>query len=35
VVSFLLTDEQLYKIKEKTKWDDDAAKWRLAPFQIK
>lgn len=35
VVSFLLTDEQLYKIKEKTKWDEDANRWRLAPFQIK
>jgi hypothetical protein len=32
VVSFVLTDEQLYKIKEKTDWDEDRNKWKLAPF---
>jgi len=31
----MLTEDQLYKIKEKTDWDEDKNKWRLAPFQIK
>lgn len=25
----------MYKIKEKTKWDDDFRKWKLPPFIIK
>lgn len=30
-----MTDEQVYKIKEKTEWDDERRKWRLPPFIIK
>jgi hypothetical protein len=35
VVGFLVTEENLYKIKEKTDWDDERRKWKLAPFIIK
>lgn len=35
VTSFLMTDEQMYKIKEKTEWDEERRKWRLPPFIIK
>jgi len=31
----LLNDEQIYKIKEKTQWDEERRKWNLPPFQIK
>lgn len=31
----LLTDEQLYKIKEKTEWDEEKRKWRIPAFVIK
>ena len=30
-----MTDEQIYKIKEKTEWDEERRKWRLPPFIIK
>ena len=32
---YLMTDEQMYKVKEKTEWDDERRKWRLTPFLIK
>lgn len=35
VVSYLLTEEQLFKIKEKTNWSEENQKWKLPPFQIK
>ena len=35
VVNYLMTDEQMYKVKEKTEWDEDKGKWRLPPFIIK
>lgn len=35
VTSFLMTDEQMYKVKEKTEWDEERRKWRLPPFIIK
>jgi len=35
VSGFLLTEENLYKIKEKTEWDEERRKWKLAPFIIK
>ena len=35
MVAFLMTDEQIYKIKEKTEWDDERRKWKLPPFIIK
>lgn len=30
-----MTEEQMYKVKEKTEWDEDRRKWRLPPFIIK
>lgn len=30
-----MTDEQMYKVKEKTDWDEERRKWRLPPFLIK
>lgn len=30
-----MTDEQMYKVKEKTEWDEEKRKWRLPPFLIK
>ena len=30
-----MNDEQMYKVKEKTQWDEDRRKWKLAPFIIK
>ena len=30
-----MNDEQMYKVKEKTQWDEDKRKWRLPPFIIK
>ena len=35
MIANLMTDEQIYKIKEKTEWDDERRKWRLPPFIIK
>mmetsp|Transcript_35930 Transcript_35930/g.55184 ORF Transcript_35930/g.55184 Transcript_35930/m.55184 type:complete len:168 (+) Transcript_35930:1669-2172(+) len=35
VIGFLLTDEHLYKIKEKTEWDEEKQKWRLPNFTVK
>jgi hypothetical protein len=35
LTGFLVTDEQMYQIKEKTEWDDERRKWRLPPFIIK
>jgi len=32
---YLMTDEQMYKVKEKTEWDEERRKWRLPPFLIK
>ena len=30
-----MTDEQIYKIKSKTQWDEESRKWNLPPFIIK
>ena len=30
-----MNDEQMYKVKEKTQWDEDRRKWKLPPFIIK
>ena len=30
-----MTDEQIYKIKAKTEWDEEQRKWKLPPFIIK
>ena len=30
-----MNDEQMYKVKEKTEWDEERRKWRLPPFIIK
>lgn len=35
MVGFLMTDEQMYKIKAKTEWDEEKRKWKLPPFIIK
>ena len=35
LTGYLVTDEQMYQIKEKTEWDDERRKWRLPPFIIK
>jgi hypothetical protein len=35
MVKFLMTDEQIYKIKAKTEWDEEQRKWKLPPFIIK
>jgi len=35
LAGFLVTEENLYKIKEKTDWDEERRKWKLAPFIIK
>ena len=35
LVGHLVTEENLYKIKEKTSWDEEMRKWKLAPFVIK
>lgn len=35
MIAFLMTEDQLYKIKEKTEWDEEKRKWRLPPFIIK
>jgi len=32
VTAFVLNEEQLYKIKEKTEWDEERRKWKLPPF---
>ena len=30
-----MTDEQIYKIKAKTEWDEEQRKWKLPTFIIK
>jgi septal ring factor EnvC (AmiA/AmiB activator) len=35
LVSYLVTDEHMYKIKEKTDFDEETGKWKLVPFQLK
>lgn len=35
VTSFLMTEEQMYKVKDKTEWDEERRKWRIPPFIIK
>jgi kinesin family protein 3/17 len=35
LVSYLLNEEQLFKIKEKTNWNEEQQKWKLPPFQLK
>jgi hypothetical protein len=35
MIGNLMTDEQIYKIKEKTEWDEEKRKWRLPAFVIK
>ena len=30
-----MTEDQIYKIKEKTEWDEERLKWKLPPFIIK
>ena len=35
IVGFLMTEDQIYKIKEKTEWDEERLKWKLPPFIIK
>jgi hypothetical protein len=30
-----MTDEQIYKIQEKTEWDEERRKWKIPPFIIK
>ena len=35
MIGNLMTDEQIYKIKEKTEWDEEKRKWRLPAFIIK
>ena len=35
MIGYCMTDEQIYKIKEKTEWDEETRKWRLPPFIIK
>ena len=30
-----MTDEQIYKIKAKTEWDEEQRHWKLPPFIIK
>jgi len=30
-----MTDEQIYKIKSKTEWDEEQRHWKLPPFIIK
>ena len=35
LVSCLMNEEQIYKIKEKTKWNEAQNKWIVPPFVIK
>jgi septal ring factor EnvC (AmiA/AmiB activator) len=35
VVGYLMNDDQMYKIKDKTEWDEGAGKWSIPPFIIK
>ena len=35
MIGNLMTEEQLYKIKEKTEWDEERRKWRIPAFIIK
>ena len=35
MVKFLMTDEQIYKIKAKTEWIEEERHWKLPPFIIK
>lgn len=30
-----MTDEHMYKIKEKTEWNEEKRTWKMAPFIIK
>ena len=30
-----MTDEQMYKVKDRTEWDEEKRKWKLPPFLIK
>ena len=35
VSTYLMTDEHMYQIKQKTEWDEDKRKWKLPAFIIK
>ena len=35
LTSYLMNDEQMYKIRSKTVWSEEARKWALPPFIIK
>ena len=35
VTNFLLTDEHLYKIKDRTEWDEERRRHKLPTFQLK
>lgn len=35
VVSMMLKDEEMYKLKEKIEYDFDAQKWKVPPFVVK
>lgn len=35
MIANLMTEEHIYKIKEKTEWDEERRKWRLPSFIIK
>lgn len=35
MIGFLMTEDQINKIKEKTEWDEERRKWVLPPFIIK
>jgi hypothetical protein len=30
-----MTDEQMYKVKDRTEWNEEKRKWKLPPFIIK
>jgi hypothetical protein len=32
MIGFLMTNEQIYKIKEKTEWDEEKRKWKIPAF---
>lgn len=30
-----MNEEQMYKVKDKTEWDEERGKWNIPPFIIK
>jgi len=35
MINMLMTEEQVYKIKERTLWDDELQKWNIPAFIVK